>query len=104
MREALKGTRERLDKDLQALIRDTKELLRTTAQNVTGEAQEVRQRLEERLEGLQKNVRQRTRVAEDMMKEGLDATDELIREYPYQAMGITFVVGILLGLIFRRRS
>ena len=103
MREAFKGTRDKLEKDLQALIRDTKELLRTTAESVTGDTAELRKRLEERLEGVQKNVRQKTQVAEDMMKEGLDATDELIREYPYQAMGVSLVAGLLLGLLFRRR-
>jgi ElaB/YqjD/DUF883 family membrane-anchored ribosome-binding protein len=103
MREAFKGTRDRLEKDLQALIRDTKELLKSTAQNVSGEAQEVRKRLEDRLEGIQRGVQQKTQVAEDMMREGLEATDEVIHQYPYQAMGVSFVVGVLLGLMFRRR-
>ena len=103
MREAFRGTREKLEKDLQALIRDTKELLRTTAESVTGDTAELRKRVEERLEGVQKSVRQKTQVAEDMMKEGLDATDELIREYPYQAMGVSLVAGLLLGMLFRRR-
>ncbi len=103
MREAFKGTRDKLEKDLQALIRDTKELLRTTAENVTGDTAELRKRLEDRLEGLQKNVRQKAQVAEDVLKEGLDATDEVIREYPYQAMGVSLVVGLLLGMLFRRR-
>lgn len=103
MREAFKGTRDRLEKDLQALIRDTKELLKSTAQNVSGEAQEVRKRLEDRLEGFQKGLQQKTQVAEDMMREGLEATDEVVHQYPYQAMGVSFVVGVLLGLMFRRR-
>ena len=103
MKDAYKGTREKLEKDLQALVRDTKELLKTTAENVTGETAELRRRVEERLEGLQKSAGHKAQAAEDMLKEGLDATDERIREYPYQAMGISLAVGILLGMLFHRR-
>ena len=103
MSENFKGTREKLEKELQALIRDTKELLKTTAESVTGDTADLRKRVEERLDGIEKNVRQKAQVAEDVLKEGLDATDEVIRAHPYPAMGISLAVGLLLGMLFHRR-
>jgi ElaB/YqjD/DUF883 family membrane-anchored ribosome-binding protein len=103
MRENIKGTREKLEKDLQALIRDTKELLKTTAESVTGDTAELRKRLEERLNGIERNVHQKAQAAEDAVKEGLEATDEAIRNHPYPAIGISLAVGLLLGLLIRRR-
>lgn len=99
----IKSTRERLEKDLQALIQDTKDLLKSTAQNVNEEAAQVRKRVEERLEAMSGTVQDRTREAEDLMKEGLDAADEIIHQYPYQSLGVSFLVGIMLGMFLRRR-
>jgi ElaB/YqjD/DUF883 family membrane-anchored ribosome-binding protein len=103
MSENFKGTREKLEKELQALIRDTKELLKTTAESVTGDTADLRKRVEARLNGIEKNVRQKTQAAEDVLKEGLDATDEIIRKHPYPAMGISLAVGLLLGMLLHRR-
>jgi ElaB/YqjD/DUF883 family membrane-anchored ribosome-binding protein len=103
MKENTKGTRDKLEKELQALIRDTKELLKTTAENVTGDAADLRKRVEERLSGMEKNVHQKAHEAEDALTEGLEAADVIIRAHPYPAMGVSLAVGLLLGMLFHRR-
>jgi len=103
MAEAFKGTREKLGKDLHGLIRDTKELLKSTAENVTDDTADLRKRLEERLDGIVKNMRMKAKAAEDVLKGSLDATDEVIRGHPYPAIGISLGIGVLLGMLFHRR-
>jgi ElaB/YqjD/DUF883 family membrane-anchored ribosome-binding protein len=103
MKEDSKGTREKLEKELQALIRDTKELLKTTGASVTGDAADLHKRVQERLNGIEKNVHQKAQAAEDALKEGLDAADGMIRTHPYPAIGISLAVGLLLGMLLRRR-
>jgi ElaB/YqjD/DUF883 family membrane-anchored ribosome-binding protein len=103
MKEDTKGTRDKLEKELQALIRDTKELLKTTAENVTGDAADLRKRVEERLNGMEKNAHQKAQAAEDALTEGLEAADGIIRAHPYPAMGVSLAVGLLLGMLFHRR-
>ena len=103
MSENFKATREKLEKDLQGLIRDTKELLKNTAENVTGDTADLRKRVEQRLDGIEKNAHQKAQAAEDALKEGLDTTDEIIRAHPYPAMGVSLAVGLLLGMLLHRR-
>jgi len=103
MAEAFKGTREKLGKDLHGLIHDTKELLKSTADNVSDDTAELRKRVEQRLDGIVKGLRQKAQAAEDVLKDSLGATDEVIRGHPYPAIGISLAVGVLLGMLFHRR-
>lgn len=41
---------------------------------------------------------------QDKTVAGAKATDEAIRKYPYQTLGIAFGVGLLLGFLFRRND
>lgn len=43
-------------------------------------------------------------VAHDKTLEGLRVTDQTIRERPYEALGVAFGVGILLGWLLSRRD
>jgi ElaB/YqjD/DUF883 family membrane-anchored ribosome-binding protein len=42
-------------------------------------------------------------TAKAKTKEGAKATDELIHEYPYRAMGVALGVGVLIGWLVRRK-
>ncbi len=97
------SSREKLQKDMQSLMKDTRELLRNTAENVSGQTQELRDRLEQRLNTLQHGVQQTAQMAGERLREGFDATDEVVRQYPWQAMGVSLIAGFLLGLMLRRR-
>ncbi len=97
------GHREKIQQDLQSLMKDTRELLRSTAENVGGQTQELRDRLEQRLNTLQHGVSQTAQMAGERFKEGFDATDEVVRQYPWQAMGVSLLAGFLLGMMLRRR-
>ena len=69
---------------------------RTRAEKVA----KLRKRLAAALDGGRKIF---GRVKEHAV-DGAKATDEAIREHPYQSIGIALGVGVLLGLLLRRRN
>ena len=96
--------RARVRKDLNALGRDTRDLLRSTVHDLGGEVQELGGKLSGGLGVLQRSARQGGRLARDRLKDGFEATSGLVHEYPYHSVAVVFGVGLLLGLIFRRRA
>jgi ElaB/YqjD/DUF883 family membrane-anchored ribosome-binding protein len=65
-------------------LESEKSQLRASLQNVIDKAQEVCQRLQD----------QTTAAAK--------ATDRTIREHPYQAVGVAFGLGLLIGVLVSR--
>jgi len=90
---------ERLAADLRRVVRDSEDLLKDSAGVVGEKAHELRERLAERLE-MAKEAYQRF---EARAREGAKATDKVIREHPYQSIGIAFGVGVLIGVLVSRR-
>jgi ElaB/YqjD/DUF883 family membrane-anchored ribosome-binding protein len=81
------------------LAEDARALMSATA-DVGGEkVTEARKRLAAALER-GKEIYGRVR---DKAVEGAKATDEAVREHPYQAVGIALGVGALLGYLVARR-
>jgi len=81
-------------------MEDAKELLAATGHVAEEKVVEARRRLSAAIEkgkNVWNNVSEKT-VA------GAKATDEAIREHPYQAIGIAFGVGALIGFLLSRRS
>ncbi len=94
--------RGKVEKDIRALTRDTRDLLRSTVRRV-GEIEMFGEKFADRFGSLQRSVRQGSRKTRDALKEGTDATAELVHEYPYQAIGVVFGIGLLIGLFLLRR-
>ncbi len=84
-------------------MEDAEALIKATS-TLTGEKiQEVRARAEESLR--QAKVRL-TEVEEEAMRrarEIADATDEYVRENPWQSVGVAAGIGLVLGLLIARR-
>ena len=90
---------EKLAADLKRVVRDSEELLRDSAGAVGEKAEAVRKRLADTLESAKATYRS----LEEKAKEGAKATDKVIREHPYQSIGIGFGLGLLIGLLLRRK-
>ena len=90
---------EKLVQDIKTVVRDAEELLRATGNDLNEKTQEARRRLAETLE----TARTSCQGAEERLREGLKETDQLIREHPYESLGIGFGVGLLLGLLAGRK-
>ena len=95
--------KDRLVDDFKRVIRDAEALLKATANQTGDNIQAVRARAEEtlhearlKLDDLQDSIIDRTKAA-------YRATDELIHENPWQALGIAAAVGFLIGMLTGRR-
>jgi len=97
--EEIEESTERLLQDLKAVVADGEELLRAGATELGERGAVAREKLQAALEiakDTQRKIQQRaTQTAE--------ATDRLIRQNPYQALGIAFFGGMLFGIILTRR-
>lgn len=95
--------RERVLSDLKVLANDAENLLRATADDVGGKASEARARLSAALEKAKATYSEVQEFAVDAAKETARKADATVRAHPYEAVGIAFGVGVLLGLLLRRK-
>ena len=91
---------ERLVKDLKVVARDAEDLIRATAGDVSDKAKEARTRLAAALE----SAKESCRTLQEKALAGAKATDRVIREHPYQTLGVAFAVGVLVGVLVNRRN
>jgi ElaB/YqjD/DUF883 family membrane-anchored ribosome-binding protein len=82
------------------VLEEGKDLLAQTAEVTEHAVVEARNRLRAAIEATGETC---TRVKERAI-EGAKATDKMIRANPYQAIGIAFGVGALMGFLLSRRS
>ena len=97
--EEIENSTERLLQDLKAVVQDGEDLLRAGAQDITERGVAARDKLAAALE-----VARETRLRlEQRAIAGAKAADRVIRENPYQSIGIAFGTGLLLGVLVSRR-
>ena len=85
--------------DMGTLAEDARALMAATADVAGEKVGEARKRLAAALER-GKEIYGRVR---EKAVEGVKATDEAVHEHPYQAIGIAFGVGALMGYLVARR-
>ena len=94
---------DQLMSDLKTVMNDAEALLKATSTQTGERIQEVRARAEESLRQARARM---TQVEEDALKaarEMAEATEEYVRDNPWQAIGVAAGVGLLLGLVLGRR-
>jgi len=96
-------TTDQLLADLQTVMSDAEALLRATSAQTGEKIQEVRARAEESLRQAKARLSSIEDEALRRAREVADATDEYVRENPWQSVGIAAGVGLLLGLLLARR-
>ena len=89
----------RLAQDFKVVLQDAEGLLKASAGELGEKAKEARARLAASLEGAKASFHK----IEDRAVAGAQATDKVIREHPYQSLGIAFGVGLLIGVLVTRR-
>lgn len=90
---------QRLMKDLRLVMRDAEDLLKATAGEANEKVKEVRARLKAALE----SARGTCEDLQDRTVEAAKATDAVIREHPYESIGVAFGAGVLIGVLVGRR-
>ncbi len=95
---------ERLVKDVKAVIADTEELLKATAGQTGEQIAAARAKLEARIRASREQLADWEAGAVDKAKATAEATDQLVHEHPWPAIGVAAAVGFLLGLLTSRRG
>jgi ElaB/YqjD/DUF883 family membrane-anchored ribosome-binding protein len=94
---------DKLIEDLKVVIRDAEALIKATAAQTGDKIQEVRSRAEESLARAKVRLTEAEAEAMKQAREVADATEEYVRENPWQSIGIAAGVGLLLGVLIARR-
>jgi ElaB/YqjD/DUF883 family membrane-anchored ribosome-binding protein len=89
----------RLASDLKLVMRDAEDLLKATAGEAGEKVKEVRSRLASAME----SARATCEKLQDNTLETAKVTDHVIREHPYESIGVAFGVGLLIGVLVARR-
>jgi len=82
------------------LAKDARSLINATTDVASQKFGEARQRVVEKVESAKEAASRVRDQAEDYAK----ATDEAVRKHPYQALGIAFGVGAILGYLVSCRG
>jgi ElaB/YqjD/DUF883 family membrane-anchored ribosome-binding protein len=90
---------EKLIKDFKTLAHDAEALLKATAEDASDHAREVRARLT----GAWETARGSIERVEAKVVAGAKAADQTIRKHPYESIGIALGVGLLIGVLVRRK-
>jgi ElaB/YqjD/DUF883 family membrane-anchored ribosome-binding protein len=85
--------------NIENLVSDTRALLAATADVAGEQVAAARERVASALEA----ARETYAGAQKNAIAGAKATDKLIRNNPYQAIGIAYGVGAIVGLLINRR-
>lgn len=88
-------TTDRIVHDLKVLVRDAEELVEATAHDVTERAKEARVRLRRAVAAAQESCEE----LQEKAVAGARAADTVIRDHPYQSIGVALGVGVLLGVL-----
>jgi ElaB/YqjD/DUF883 family membrane-anchored ribosome-binding protein len=91
---------DKLVKDLRLVVQDAEDLIRATAGEMNEKTKQARARLAQTLEKAKDTAQQLQTTAVEKAK----VADEVIREHPYESMGIAFGIGLLLGVFVNRRN
>lgn len=89
--------------DLKTVVQDAEALLKATSALTGEKIQEVRARAEESLRQAKERLSEVEEEALRRAREIADATDEYVRENPWQSVGIAAGIGLVLGLLLARR-
>jgi ElaB/YqjD/DUF883 family membrane-anchored ribosome-binding protein len=91
--------RERIAADLKALTHDAEDLLKATAHDVSDKTKDARARLGAALERAKAtcvHLQEQTTAA-------AKKADTIVREHPYESIGVAFGLGLLVGFLVTRK-
>lgn len=99
-------TREKLLQDFNAVVAETEQLLKDAASAGGDKANAIRGDIEVKLRSAREKLTELEHAAVEKTKAAAQATDTYVHEKPWQAIGITagvsVLVGITIGLLLNR--
>jgi ElaB/YqjD/DUF883 family membrane-anchored ribosome-binding protein len=95
--------RERVLQDFKTLARDSEALLKATAGDLSDKAREARARLGGALERAKATCAELQEQTIASAKAAAKRADAVIRDHPYESVGIAFGIGLLVGVLITRK-
>jgi len=95
--------KDKLVADLKVVVADAEELLRATASQAGEKVTVARERIQASLATAKVKLGEAERALLEKTKEAAKATDDYVRDNPWQAVGIAAVAGLVLGILISRR-
>ena len=95
--------KDQLIADFRSIVIDGEELLRATTDDGNGVTNAVRAKIEASLRDARRKLGEVEAIVTAQARDAAKATDEMVREHPWKAVGIAAAVGVLLGLLIQRR-
>ena len=95
--------RQRVLEDLKTLGRDAQDLLKATAGDVSEKGRQLRERLAGALERAKAASVELQGQAVASTKAAARKADVVIRDHPYESIGIAFGLGLLIGVLVARK-
>jgi ElaB/YqjD/DUF883 family membrane-anchored ribosome-binding protein len=95
--------RERMATELKMLAREAEDLLKATAGDASEKAKEARARLGVALERAKSTCQDVQEQSIATAKAAAKAADTVIRDHPYESIGVAFGVGLLIGVLVTRK-
>ena len=102
--EADQCTVDTLKDDVRTLAADMEQLLKATANQTGQQIAQVRAKAEESLKAAKVRIAEAQESALAKTRAATRATDEYVRENPWQALAIVAAAAILLGFLLARSS
>ena len=96
-------SKEKLVADLKVVVADAEELLRATASQAGEKVSAARERIQASLATAKVKLTDAERALLEKSKLAAKATDEYVRDNPWQAVGVAAVAGLVLGILISRR-
>ena len=96
-------SKEKLVADLKVVVADAEELLRATASQAGEKVVAARERIQASLATAKVKLTDAEQVLLEKSKLAAKATDEYVRDNPWQAVGVAAVAGLVLGVLISRR-
>jgi ElaB/YqjD/DUF883 family membrane-anchored ribosome-binding protein len=94
---------ERVTQNLRRMVDDAEQLLKSTAEAGDEHLDAARERLRKEVSQLRVQLSDLEHRAASRLRETAHATDQVVHQHPYSAMGIAALAGVLLGFVLGRR-
>jgi ElaB/YqjD/DUF883 family membrane-anchored ribosome-binding protein len=90
---------EKLIRDFKVVLQDAEELIKATAGDIEDKTREARAKLA----GALVVAKDTCSKLEETVLAGAQATNDLVRGHPYESIGLAFAIGLLAGVLVKRR-
>jgi len=96
-------TRENLVEDFGTMLTEAEDLLKRASNETGDKARDLRSQVESKLLAAKLRLQELNGEAVDRAKAAARATDDYVRDNPWQAIGLAAAVGFLAGMLINRR-